>query len=474
MKVIPVRELEFQILSKIDSIRKVISEIKFSHRAIVPEVFIDLIYDFLGRVRKSFLSEVEDIRKTGFEDEEEQVTMKSLRYMASLRKLHEKLFPLIDTCEAVCISNETQFALKNLIKKFPERPNFEMSLIPTWEYNYSVYAYKDLYRTLCQNFGLRVEEDNDYPDWFVFLKYPNIEANNILLNCVFSHEIGHLKDYINGISSNLIEQVTIDGDEFNKCLEPLMREKIEFGGVEKQQQITIGDFIGERIRQTSYEQVHKVMHNWLKEIIADILAVRTFGPAFVYSLIEYTTLLQLMEHYTDSHPASSWRISYCLSELDDIGFIERQENSGIKKYLKEWGAYLEEIDKEPSQPVHKVGYLSLENSFENIVGMIRDVSRGFEFNVEEYNEKSEIIKEECLLRVIAPIAKWNEDHHDYFENIYIVNTAWEIFITDRDSFYRNFDIKSIDDKISANEVLFKITLKALESSDILRIWKGIV
>lgn len=472
MPTIPARDLEFQILTKIDSIRRIITEVKFSLRSVVPDIFIDLLDDFLGEVRSRFLSEIEDLRTSGFEDEEVQVTLKSPRYMASLRRLHDKLLPFVDTCEPISISNETQFALRNLIKKFPEQPNFELALVPTWEYNYTVHAYKDLYQTLANAFRLRVADNKGYPNWIIFLKFPNVEANNILLNCVFSHEIAHFKDYLNGVSDNLIKLIKVNEVEFKRHLDLLLKEKIAKSAKDRDEtQLTLGDFLGEAIKQDFYAQVNRVMHKWLIEIVADLLALRTFGPAFLYSLIQSSTLLQLIGIYSDTHPASSWRISYCLSELKYMKFLEKQKNKDIEEYLVDWESYLTNAHREPNQPVYRVSYISLQKSFDKIVEVIRDISKLFTFDVKKYNDEAEIIKSECFLKSIAPIARWNKDHHQYFNNMYTLNAAWEIFLTDKPRFYKNFDIKSIDDKIKANEVLHKLTLKAIEGSDILRIWQ---
>jgi len=472
MAVIPARDLELEILTKIDSIRKIMAEVKFSKRAVVQDIFIDLLEDLLGLVRSTFLSEIEVPRTSGFEDEEAQVTLISLRYMAFIRKLNDKLLPFVETREPISISSETQFVLRNLIKKFPEQPSYALALVRTWEYNYTVHAYKNLYQTLVRSFRLRATDNKEYPNWFIFLKHPNIEATNILLNCLFSHEIAHFKDYLNGYSDHLIKQIKVDESEFQRHLKLLLKEKIPIDTKGRDtMQLTLGDFIGATIKQDFYEKVNSVMHNWLKEIIADLLALRTFGPAFIYSLIQSSTLLQLIGEYSDTHPASSWRISYCLSELKYIKFLEKQKNEGIEKYLKDWENYLNNTHREPNQPVYSVSYVSLKNSFNKILEKIRDISRLFTFDVEKYNDEVEIIKRECFLKSIAPIAKWNGTHHQSFNNIYTLNAVWEIFLTNISRFYKNFDIETIDDKIKANEVLHNLTLKAIESSDILRIWQ---
>lgn len=471
MSAIPVKYFEHQILSKIDSILFMISDIKFSKTAVVPDCFLDLLDEILGKVRDNFISEIEDIRAADFDDEEGEITKLALTYMALLRALHEKLFIFLDISEYVFVSNETLFTLRNLVKKVSK--DFEIALVPTWEYSYCVYTYKDLYKNLASTFGLNGTENKKYPKWFLFLKYPNIEATNILLNCIFSHEIAHFKDYIDNISGHLIEYVKVDEKKFNEHLELLLKQKISKTANNKnKRQLTIEDFAGrESLRQDLYAAISTVIGNWLKEIVADLLALRTFGPAFLYSLIDSSVLLQIMDNYTDSHPASSWRIGYCLTELKNIGFMKDLKNDAIKQYLENWVSYLKETHKEPNYPIYNVSFISLNNALNKIVKFIRIVSNPFTFNTIKYNEISEEIKSAYFLRCIPPIALWEEDHHKYFNNIFTLNAAWEVFLTDKSRFYKNFDVKDINDKVKANEVLNRLTLKAIESSDILRLWQ---
>jgi polyhydroxyalkanoate synthesis regulator phasin len=398
-----------------------------------------------------------------------------MTYMALFRTLHEELFAFLFTSEYSALSNETQFALRNLVKKFTK--DFELALIPTWQYGYCVHIYKDLYKTLANVFGISHRESNKYPSWFVFLKYPNIEANNILLNCVFSHEIAHFNDYLNNISQRLLKDIKINQEEFEKYLEDLFKQKIsgseEAPAEEKgQTQLTFGDIWNkETVRQEIFARISKIIENWLKEIVADLLALRTFGPAFLFSLIESSVILQVLDSYSDSHPASSWRIKYCIEELYSIGFKENAANESIKKYIEDWEKYTVDAGKGPIYPHHRISFISIKAAFPVIQEYLQLVSKPFTFNTVQYKEISRIIKMEYLLKGIPPVAGWEKDCHMYFNNIYTLNAAWEVFLTEKDKFYENFEIDGIDGKLKANEMLNKLALKAVESSDILRLWK---
>jgi hypothetical protein len=475
MPPLPVKDLEHQILTKIDNIRTMLSEIKLTKRAVVPDTFIDLLDDLLFEVRGHFLSEIDDIVEAGFENQDEEITKLAMTYMALFRSLHSELFTFLYTSEYSTLSNETLFVLRNLVKKFAS--GFELALIPTWEYGYCVHIYKDLYIRLAEAFGLTPRSEKNYPSWFVFLKYPSIEANNILLNCVFSHEIAHFKDYLDATSERLIKDIKIDEDEFESYLRYLLEQKVSGKSrsevtEQEKRQLTFGEIWGkEAIRQDIYARISKIIENWLKEMVADLLALRTFGPAFLYSLIESSILLQVMDTYADSHPSSTWRIKYCLDELRHPGFMEKATNEAVGNYLEDWYRYLEGAHKEPTYPPHRVSFVSIKKALPSILEFIRIVSKPFTFDVKAYNRVSEIIKSRFLLKGIPPIAAWDKESHQYFNNIYTLNATWEVFLTDKDAFYQNFQIDGINDKLKANEILNKLALKALESSDILRLWR---
>ena len=105
MPEIPISGLDLQILCKIDSIRTLLSETKLSNRAIVPEIFLDLLNDFLGHVKDEFIQKIEDIRSMSLEDENEQITKVAQRYMGYLRGFHDHLLKFTETCESISVSN---------------------------------------------------------------------------------------------------------------------------------------------------------------------------------------------------------------------------------------------------------------------------------------------------------------------------------------------------------------------------------
>ena len=115
MTVFPVKDFDHQILSKIDAIRMLISHVKLSTRAVVPDVFLNLLDDVLGEVRNKFISEIEDIREAAFDNEHEEITKQALTYMALLRELHDNLFlPKCYTRNFTCGGNLASDKVRNV------------------------------------------------------------------------------------------------------------------------------------------------------------------------------------------------------------------------------------------------------------------------------------------------------------------------------------------------------------------------
>jgi len=470
MSAIPIKDFEQQIVSKIDALRSMISFIKYSKRARVPMEFMELLEDVLVKVKEKFLLEVKDIRSAGFENEEEEVTTFALTFMPFIREIHEKLCVFLDTSEHIYLSNETLFALRNLTSKFSK--DFKLTLVPSCEYIYKVYSFQNLYERLAKPFNIEGIESNNYPNWFFFLQYPNIEAQNILLNCVFAHEIAHFKDFQDQISESLIKDIHIEEKAFGELIERQLKEPIEKLEGEKPQQLTFKDVWGkERIERDLYKMVTVITRNWLTEIVADLLALRTLGPAFLYSLIQYSLLLQIMHNYSDSHPASSWRIKYCIDELKELGAFDTIKNKKIKLYLNTWKKHIDKSHRKPESGIYNVSFLTLQNALDKIRRYIRVVSKTFTIDMKIYNKETDKIKKEFFLKCIPPIAVWNakKEKSIYFNKIYIINAAWEVFLTEKENFCKNFDIKNIDDSVKAIEVLNKLTLKAIEGSDLLEL-----
>lgn len=94
--------------------------------------------------------------------------------------------------------------VEKLLKKF--LPDIEIMFRPKWEYNYTIITTNlyDYYSNILARYKKyvseqRLEEDILSPlnKSFYIISFPSIERKNILLHCLFGHEIGHLaaKEY---------------------------------------------------------------------------------------------------------------------------------------------------------------------------------------------------------------------------------------------------------------------------------------
>jgi len=162
-------------------------------------------------------------------------------------------------------------------------PEKTIMLRVQWKHNYSVITTDicELYNNILYEYKDNVEEHSlekvfeDFNKPFHIISFPSLERKNILLHCLFSHEIGHL-----------ISDKYFTGERRNKFVNKI-REKINnivqsmFSTVSGQKSL----FAQAKITQ-EMERAEIAWKRGLEEILSDIIGVLLFGPAMLFSTLE--------------------------------------------------------------------------------------------------------------------------------------------------------------------------------------------
>lgn len=149
---------------------------------------------------------------------------------------------------------------------------------------------------------------------YVVFTFPAWQKDNVLLNCIIGHELGHNIDREMGISEVLLAEVTA-----NQQAKELLTGSDWFpSGVGNPYQLN------ERL-------LTGLLKQWIGELVADAVGIILFGPAFYYAGLEtdlivnapyrQTTPSTFVDVYSWSHPRPSVRNLFRTRLLDKRGFL---------------------------------------------------------------------------------------------------------------------------------------------------------
>jgi len=322
---------------------------------------------------------------------------------------------------------EIMNVFRDLIKDI-EKNDFEILTIPREEMNFSfseiwfklkIFLEKELNMS-----GFTVNKK------FIKLTFPKNQKNNLLLSGIFFHEIGHYLVEENNLADKIFQNIDFSSDNFlslKKCIH-----------------VYNGNQLGPVELINIFKDYYLI--NWIKELLSDILAVYTVGPAFIFSMFNLViNSTNINDFYNDnlrnihslSHPNFSFRfglILKALKELEIYNELPKLLKDKIKSYQN---AYANSNNQQPNRSgdirINNINYRIQESKFlfqklEKIIGdLIPDMlveskqllGESNIINKDKLNQ-AEKLAEKRIKEVIPP----NELDNTAADPIAIINSGW--------------------------------------------------
>jgi len=209
---------------------------------------------------------------------------------------------------------------------------------------------------------------------FLHIKFPIIFKDIFLFKTIIFHEYSHLIDEYLRISNKL----TLD-------TEPYMRKKL----------------LNEIYKDEVYSSdLKKIIANWKKELIADIISTKLVGPSFRCCLIFWSFFIDFNQAST-SHPPINLRIKYITQYLESIEYTKTDDGKThlIKykntKYEDKGIKFITSNFKKPSGFNYEFSYEFFENEIKTIL--------------DECNDKISVLSEKSLYDFISTENQLNLD-----------------------------------------------------------------
>ncbi len=295
--------------------------------------------------------------------------------------------------------------------------------------------------------------DVKFPDFSLHIKYPLIFKDNFLIKTAFFHEFSHLIDILLKITENYV----IDFKNYEDKIEPVLEDFINLPIYHGLPETLLKDLF--------YVQLNKILINWTRELITDIISVILLGPAS-RSLLLFWSLTSGHGSFNFSHPPFYLRCQY-LSKLLDIDGYENLEEENKAFELSE------KIYEVPTEKIFNLVIKILESEMENIISTSKESFKLENKDILDFLGKNnpekkvllELVRNDIPIGVYLPVHKYKKNKKTllkYEKNpiFKILNVFWEYY------FEILFNTKKpINEKIG---LFRRIEERAKKSIDMLR------
>jgi hypothetical protein len=333
--------------------------------------------------------------------------------------------------------------------------DIELVLVPQFEYCYGLVGFHDFVRQAIEKLGneqfLDKETKTKYRNlakssrkWTAFLAYPIAEKASALNMTVLAHELAHLADWTT---------------RFCKKLLPLKLDKDSFH-----------DLIKNTDRVVAYQECTIMVEGWLRELIADSIAVHAIGPAYFFAFSEFLAHAALKNQPDREHDAPSVRLQLILDELKYLGYFDIKNS--IQKSLQQADAEIQQEDA-----IHDayglVAHKTIFNELEGIRKKIRGFTKAHSISYEASQYRQEVPSiVERLVQGITPSEIFDKGNGKYTPSSVagILNSGWEI--RKRDDHLSKFR-KLFADTLTLHDIVASLNhlmFHGIEASEVARLW----
>lgn len=295
---------------------------QLKHRDYPFECCVDLLEN-LFRVDEAILKEldkiVEELDKARNAEQEAAFVSETIdklqRYGQLLGVLHS-LLVYSELGSREFIQEGTVVPIENLMKEFGEKTAF--IIVPIFDYNYMYWDIMKPLKKSLKNALSTAEIDkifSNMPEKYAVFGLPLITKNDIVLNSLLAHELGHFLDETKLLTENVLKKVELD----DKKIEALMKrmEKTRLG----EKEVALTYFITtETLRAQLIRVAATQISEWITELISDDIAFHLFGPIFLHSISNFLITLIKLDEASSDHPPSRLRISLLLQEFETMGY----------------------------------------------------------------------------------------------------------------------------------------------------------
>jgi len=261
------------------------------------KTYLDETEYFLKYIKKSLKAIDNFVRQTINKEMAPPLTKVRLKGFDLIREglswIYIRVKEAIDA-DTLSIPYSLTIFLNHTATKIQKRGKVSLVILGSSDLMYYKYNLKHL-RNLTQRLKSTVIKNYPVlPAEIGILKFPYCAAQEVLVNCILFHEMGHYIYEKTGLQNVFYNNIRSSLGEFIK------NKKI-------MEKITAPLLVQRRL----FNYVSNLMLRWADEMFADIFAIRVLGPAFHLACLELEQILptdiKRNRNFSGTHPANDFR-----------------------------------------------------------------------------------------------------------------------------------------------------------------------
>lgn len=313
------------------------------------------------------------------------------------------------------VQEGTAVPIENIIRKFDEKSAF--ILVPIFEYNYMYWdILRPLKKSLKNALPLEVVESifSDMPGKYAVFGLPLSMKNNIILNAILSHELGHFLDETKELSQKVLRKVMLDERKVEALAKKMEKARLGEKEVKLTYFITPGTLRAQLMRIAATQ-----ISDWINELVSDDIAFHLFGPVFLHSMSSFLLTLVKLDEASSDHPPPRLRIKLLIEEFETMNYpaiilsaegeSEKRDAENFVKLSSELKDLIQNIKPEkPPEPEEVVMFHDLVmDAVQTVVPEIRkevhELVKQLEYSPNEF--KNEVFTLTKTLGAVVPRLK---------------------------------------------------------------------
>lgn len=453
-----------------------------------PHRFFDSVEILIDAVEEVFENRTKAIQENSLSAEQkvDAIAFAAQWTIDLLNNIQEQFFPFLEKLD----SPHIPLALLPTIQRFGEQfeDSLELYLFPTSQHNFGFSGFRNLVGTFIQTFELVIPDavkekirakGVKLPRWFVFLSFPYVVYNSVLHLTPLLYELGHFADFQLGIYKEFLPLDISQSESAKKLVEEISQMTVPLAKPSShsdrartgEREPKLGQILKKDvIEQQVFSSCEEIIRNWVHEIISDLFALRTGGPAYFYAFVAFASNVGLETKAASTHPSPAIRVDFMIKELNELQYFAEESPAPIRESLKRWERWVKAQELEPEDGPAQVAYSAIRANAQKLAEVVRKHTDAYLYGVDRLKENLETVVSD-LESGVPPIDRTGADGDGLepcgFADI--LNGAWSTYLFTPERLESLLDCRDEKErKLLAVRTLNELALKAIEASEILR------
>jgi len=395
-----------------------------------------------------------------FKERLEEIDHDDLKSIRRLGHLIEILHMNLDEIEHIKTTN-IPLEIIPLLKRILKLNGLKSEVVfrPSTEFNYSYWNYYKFMEKSCEGLILIPEK------MLSVIAFPISEFDNIMLNCILFHEIGHQLNIELGLRDKIKDLIEITGKDIDEYVKEWIARFSNIRQVRGEREFTLNMFLPleDIVRSWLVEELYDTLNNWIDETISDLIAFHYIGIAYLISFSELSLVHAEQSSCSNTHPPLFLRLKMLFKLYNKQEYGKKLRKYGnTTKLVAKYKKIAKHSFKKERKTLNTLKYLVIENKILRILPNILElVNKSIKMPKTRFISSNIEDAVRSLLDLVPPVEIINyEKKTKKFHNPFtILNAAWIVKENYRKKTYKLFK----DDTQQARIILSNLTLKALDS-----------